>query len=96
MKKVIHVVEATKLRCDNTACGMVVQAPKPMEQCVGMPCPQCGENLLTERDFKTYQKTMRVIAWINRWFGWLGAERPDGGKRRSVHHHHGTWTIKEK
>lgn len=38
---------------------------------VNRPCPWCSENLLTEKDYQQYQKTLRIINWLNKWFSWL-------------------------
>ena len=42
---------------------------------VGMPCPECGENLLTYSDYQRWKKVKKVMILINK-FGyflqWLG------------------------
>ena len=79
MKKLIHENRADLgcLRCDNPACGHVLPEPLPWGPAlIGYPCPRCSSDMLTRKDFEIAEKMHRVIAGVNRWFGWLGTEEP--------------------
>lgn len=83
MKKLIHTAldDRGRLHCDNPACRYVL--PEPLEWSVYLvdhPCPKCGSNMLTWRDFYKAEQIERRVVWINKWFGWLGTEeKPKGG-----------------
>lgn len=75
-RKLIHFdrSQAGKLHCD--ACGYDlphVQAFTPA--LVGTECPACLENMLTQEDYDKTDRMFRLLDWINKWFGWLGATR---------------------
>ena len=36
-----------------------------------MPCPKCGENLLTQDDYDLNRKLKNYIKFVNRWFSWI-------------------------
>lgn len=80
-KKIIHVNPERfgSLHCD--ACGYDSPRAVPLGEfesgaLIGTPCPHCGANMLTRRDWESSMKLLRVVAWLNRWFGWLGHEDP--------------------
>lgn len=94
MKKIIFIEDhASELTCDNPLCdykavpGEYTFGP----HLVGLPCPKCGESLLTQEDFTMHVRLVAVIDWLNRWFGWLGKEAPDHDykslRMRTVHGH---------
>jgi predicted RNA-binding Zn-ribbon protein involved in translation (DUF1610 family) len=72
MKKLIEKAQDTLVVCDS--CDYSVPHTGndlPLIMYVDEPCPKCGENLLTYKDYVQHQKLMRVIDFINRWFSWL-------------------------
>lgn len=76
-KKIIHVDPARfgNLHCDS--CGYdspraVSQAEFESGTLTGTPCPHCDADMLTESDWLASMKLLRLVALINRWFGWLG------------------------
>lgn len=78
--------------CDNKSCEYVIKSEtcdpfKDQEfirQYINMPCPRCGEKLLTMDDFILAEKLLKEISRANRWFGWLLIFVPINHKRRST------------
>lgn len=60
--------------CDNPSCGFEIKYNEcglKIEDLINVACPDCGENLLTEKDYTDYMQLMRVVDWINKWFSWI-------------------------
>lgn len=62
--------------CDNTTCDFKIKNEggdpnADISQFVNMPCPKCGDNLLTEKDYKDSLLFMKGVNFINKWFGWV-------------------------
>lgn len=97
-RKLIHFAQndAGRLRCDAVGCGFVEPVALAFtEELIGRPCPLCGANLLTRRDYADTQRLFAFIGWINRWFGWLGSETPPANAHRvQVRTHNGEVTTK--
>lgn len=56
------------LNCDNAGCGHVEQVGTITEVMVGTPCPKCGSDLLTEKDWnawKVYRQMMEFAREIS-------------------------------
>ncbi|SER27903.1 hypothetical protein SAMN05216548_11476 [Faunimonas pinastri] len=85
-KKLIHFDpdDAGRLVCDNSGCGYVAPHQKFGPHLIGTPCPECGSDLLTREDYNAAARMMRVVDWINRWFGWLGNVDQKSGHRVEV------------
>lgn len=100
-KKVLHLVnnQAGKLHCDNVLCGYTLSETLPFtEKLIGYPCPKCGSDMLTRKDYEGMVALFKVINWINKWFGWLGSEEPDETNvvfNGSITYHDGQVKIKE-
>ncbi len=84
------------LICDNQSCGYTIknQSGDPnvdISGYVNMPCPECGENLLTEKDYLQSLQIMKTINWLNKWFSWIMFFVPKNTKKGglSVHVHDG-------
>lgn len=84
MRRLIHFDrnDAGVLHCDNEQCGHDLDrgAVEWGEHLISMPCPMCGESLLTRADYEHTETLFRVIEWLNKWFSWLpwvAAERDD-------------------
>jgi predicted RNA-binding Zn-ribbon protein involved in translation (DUF1610 family) len=70
------------MKCDNPQCGFTtpthITTAKQMSLWIGRPCPQCGENLLTEKDYKTFvivenflrSPPVRFFNWIGKLLHW--------------------------
>jgi ssDNA-binding Zn-finger/Zn-ribbon topoisomerase 1 len=76
MKKLIETTQATLIECDNPVCDYNIPNPtgSPLTETkdyINMPCPKCGENLLTLEDYLTHKKVLKIITWLNKWFSWL-------------------------
>lgn len=75
MRRLIHFNrnDAGRLHCDNTQCNHVLDrgAVEWGVHLVGMPCPKCGESLLTFEDYIHTERLFQVIEWINAHFSWL-------------------------
>jgi hypothetical protein len=60
-----------------------------------MPCPKCGENLLTQKDYNDFEKISKMINWVNKWFGWLlFFSRKNNVRSKSTIHVHDGYKIK--
>ena len=89
--------ETSFIVCYNPACGYEKEYnlnETDTKTFVGAPCPKCGENLLTEDDYKRHLQLMEQIGKINKYLGWLSIF---GGKKRKVQVHvHDGINITEK
>ncbi len=75
-RKLIELFQEDLIVCDNKQCSYKIPNPTGDPNTdssiyINAPCPKCGENLLTEKDYLLDRKIMKTINWINRWFGWL-------------------------
>jgi transcription initiation factor IIE alpha subunit len=93
-RKLINFKQKYLIECDNKECGykIVNETGDPntdTSSYINQPCPNCGENLLTEEDSRAYNKLMRTVNWINKWFSWLTVfTSPDeNGDTVEVHIH---------
>lgn len=72
------------IKCDNPSCSYEDDSVTfdKYESFVNYPCPLCGDNLLTEQDFKTV-KLLRLIfnnpvmRFINWFFGLFSKKEPE-------------------
>lgn len=76
MKQLIELSQEYLIECDNPKCGYKIhnESGDPYEDTsffINMPCPLCGENLLTEKDHKDGEKFLKAIKFLNKWFSWL-------------------------
>lgn len=77
MRKLIEIEQKNIIECDTPKCDFVI--PRNIEglensdgkEFINMACPRCGNNLLTEKDYHDYNKFMKTINWVNKWFSWL-------------------------
>lgn len=64
----IFSVSDRYLECDNPTCDYTDTAESDfsdMNIYIGKPCPKCGENLLTEDDYKNSQNVLNVVNYFN-------------------------------
>lgn len=56
------------IKCDNPNCDFVDMSVKveDYEQWLNKPCPKCGENLLTESDYKNTQLLLKITKVMNK------------------------------
>ena len=95
MEKLITISQEYLIVCDNSACDYKVdndsdQWDVALSQYIDVACPDCGENLLTIKDYTDGIRLLAVINWINKWFSWI-TFFCRSGKRTSVdvHVHNG-------
>lgn len=72
-KKLIEVEQEYLIECDHCEYKImnVEGGPSDISAYINRPCPWCRQNLLTEKDYRTYVRVTRLINWVNRWFSWL-------------------------
>ena len=75
MKKLIETSRENLIVCDNKKCNYKIpyseEGEKECFKYVDQPCPCCGDNLLTVKDYIMDLKVTKTIKWINKWFSWL-------------------------
>jgi hypothetical protein len=95
MKKLIEKQQNSLIVCDNPKCDFSVPYDPVLEKgilaFVNIPCPKCGENLLTPEDYLTHKRLMSTVDWINRWFSWITIFYSKKAKKATmqVHVHNG-------
>lgn len=65
-----------------------------MEDCVGMPCPNCGSNLLTQADYDNVIALIEMIDNLNKILP--KSDVNDGKVLMTYHHHDGQTKIEIK
>lgn len=95
-RKLIEIQQEHSIVCDNKQCGYEIKSTTgdPNEDISGylnMPCPDCGQNLLTEQDYLQSLKLLRIVNWLNKWFSWttIFVSKKTKQKSVSVHFHNG-------
>ena len=91
-RKLIEMHQEYSIVCDNRLCDYKIKSETgdPNEDISGYlnkPCPNCGQNLLTEKDYAQSLKVLGVINWLNRWFSWIAYLTPKKAKRQEVFVH---------
>jgi len=75
MRKLIEIEKGKDfIVCDNSSCDYRLKnedTPESLISFINKPCPKCGENLLTEKDYEDYINFLKVTNWINKWFSWI-------------------------
>lgn len=89
MRKLIDAEQKFEIVCDNPKCDFTIanesgDINKDSKQYIDVPCPLCGENLLTLEDYLIHKRMAKAVAWVNRWFGWIAYLYPKDAKRTSV------------
>jgi hypothetical protein len=74
--KIFEMYQEDLIVCDNEKCDFKIKNETgdyntETKQYINMPCPKCGENLLTQKDYDDSEKLRKTINWANKWFGWL-------------------------
>ena len=98
MRKLIETNESGTVECDNPNCDVVLKVePDLLHEWINVACPNCGDNLLTHEDYKTYETLKKIIDWINKYFSWLTIFERKNNKRRKLYVkvHEGI-TVKDK
>lgn len=79
--KIFEMTQEDLIICDNENCNFKIKNENgnidvDTTQYINMPCPLCGENLLTQEDHDNGERLIKTIKWINKWFGWLSIFNP--------------------
>ncbi len=73
-RKLIEKLQESLVVCDNPKCTFSIpyneEEAKNTIRYINVPCPQCGENLLTAEDYLLHEKMVKVVDWLNKWFSW--------------------------
>jgi len=69
-----------------------------ISQYLNVACPECGENLLTEKDYMDSLKMLAFINFMNKWFSWLTLfmKKTKKPEKATVHVHNGINIEKEQ
>lgn len=88
------VYEGAFLQCDTKGCDHIEKTPDYGPQYIGMPCPKCGANLLTQEDFDAAQPMYAAIEILKK-MGLVGGEIEQGKEYTalSLGHHNGKTKI---
>lgn len=94
------IIQDVLIQCDNPSCDykIVNESKDPYvdtSKYVNMPCPKCGENLLTEQDYKDYKVILDAVKLAIELSKGVEVKQEDK-KRLSFHAHDGVITIKEE
>lgn len=98
-RKLIEMEQENLVECDNPRCDFKVknESGDPyvnIDEYLNVPCPKCGENLLTEEDLHNYTKFIRMVKWWNKWFSWTLFLFPRKNTTEGTVHIHKNPTIK--
>ena len=62
----IEITSKDTIQCDNPNCDYEVEIPfATYPEWINKPCPKCGENLLTENDYKNAELVRVSVAYLN-------------------------------
>jgi len=66
MNKNVEMIEGG-LQCDNPSCDWVDKSITfdQMFEWINSPCPKCGENVLTEQDYKNVVDMNNIVNYVN-------------------------------
>lgn len=101
MRKLIEIEQENLIECDNKNCDYVIKNPtkdpnESIKHYINIPCPKCGDNLLTEKDYLDSERFMRILNWMNKWFSWVTIFIPRKYETKSSAKIHNGITIKDK
>jgi len=75
IRKLIEKEKISIIQCDNPQCDYKIDnidgCGKIVKDYIYIPCPKCGENLLTLEDYNNSEKIIKLVDFINRWFSWI-------------------------
>lgn len=74
---IIEINQENLIVCDNPDCDYVIKNETgdpyiDAFEYIDRPCPKCGCNLLSAEDYLDYYHFLKLVKWINKWFGWMG------------------------
>ena len=102
MRKLIEVEKEYLIVCDNTSCDFKIPFDEELEEFtilfIDKPCPKCGENLLTKKDFLDHERLMAYVNWVNKWFSWItifySKKTLEAKRKKTTVHVHDGFKIK--
>ena len=75
MRKLIERRQENLIVCDNPACDYKYHYNGTSDDLllafINVPCPKCGQNLLTPEDYLATRRLMKIVDRINKWFSWI-------------------------
>lgn len=88
-EKLIDTYQEYSIECDNTECDYKILSPtgdinEDISGYINVPCPKCGENLLTPHDYLLSLKIVNTVNYLNKWFSWLTIFFPKNLKRQKT------------
>ena len=95
MRKLIISRTDKLIECDNEKCNFTIPYNEKLGDFsfmfINFPCPECGDNLLTEKDYLLHQKLIKSVDFINKWFSWITIFIPKSEETESIkiHVHNG-------
>lgn len=92
----ITILNGGGIMCDNPKCDFTDPTVTDFPSYINKPCPKCGENLLTEEDFKVHENMMAMIKLINEVLPEVTPEDEKDMAHMSVHYHAGKLTVETK
>ena len=101
MRKLIEMTQEHLIVCDNINCNYTVENPTKdvnvsIKEYLNKPCPKCGDNLLTEKDFKESEKLIRFANWANKWLSWITFFIPEKKEKTVIVHVHNGIKIEDE
>ena len=101
MRKLIERHQENLIVCDNPNCDYTFpytgESSKLLLAFVNMPCPKCGDVLLTPEDYLISERLIKSVNWINKWFSWLTIFfSKEKNTTFGVHVHNGVKIIEPK
>ncbi len=72
-RKLIEKIPGSSLvTCDNISCGFEIPYQENVNTriFINMPCPKCGQNLLTLQDYNDHARIEKAVDWANKWLSW--------------------------
>lgn len=95
MRKLIETAHKPEVTCDSVKCDYTVSytEKEDLRSFINKPCPKCGENLCTQKDYDDHMKVLRAVNWVNKWFSWVtifsSKPKPEDYKTFEVYTHKG-------
>ena len=75
MRKLIEKQDLGTIVCDNPECNVefnLEDSPSAtIVDFIDMPCPECGQNLLTRQDYDIWRHVNAYVNFKNKWFSWI-------------------------
>lgn len=90
LRKIIEVSQENAVVCDNVNCDFAIQnknTDEDIRRYINVPCPKCGENLLTKEDYLQWVALHKYVDFIIKWFSWLTIFIKEPKERKVIETH---------